>query len=173
MPPTTVRALAAWLDEKTPPLSAAIARRALSDVGLCEVPPGSNRSPRIDEYVRAAGSPLGSFWCACFVAAVFREAGALTPGAGVDGSCDAWRRWAMKRGRWSQQPVVGAAVVYGKVTDGVVDANHIGVVVRVDPLLLAVEGNTSLGGYDRNGVAVDLKQVDRARVLGYVHPLPA
>ena len=43
---------------------------------------------------------------------------------------------------------------------------------RRDPLLLSVEGNTSLAGFSRNGLAVDLKQVSTERVLGYVHPSP-
>jgi hypothetical protein len=52
------------------------------------------------------------------------------------------------------------------------DASHIGVVVRTEPLLLSVEGNTSIDAFSRNGVAVDLKQVNRPRVLGYVSPTP-
>jgi hypothetical protein len=65
--------------------------------------------------------------------------------------------------------MIGAAVVYGKPGD----ASHIGVIVRVIPLLLAVEGNTTLDGFSRNGVAVDLKLVNTDRVLGYVYPAAA
>ena len=63
---------------------------------------------------------------------------------------------------------MGAAVVYGTTAD----ANHIGVVVRVAPLLLSVEGNTSLAGYSTDGLAVTLKAVATNRVVGYVRPLP-
>jgi hypothetical protein len=77
--------------------------------------------------------------------------------------------WAKLRGLWQSNPSVGCAVVYGKPTD----ANHIGVVVRVSPLVLSVEGNTALEAYSRNGVAVDLKQVSPGRVLGYVRPSEA
>lgn len=46
-----------------------------------------------------------------------------------------------------------------------------GMVVRVDPLLLSVEANTSIaGGFSAMGVAVTLKQVSEARVLGYIKP---
>ena len=62
--------------------------------------------------------------------------------------------------------MIGAAVVYGKPGH----ASHIGVVVRLEPLLLSVEGNTSLDGFSSNGVAVDLKLVSQRRVLGYVQP---
>ncbi len=162
----TERNLAPWVPSTTPPLNLAIARRALMDIGICEIPPGSNRSGRIDEYVKAVGSPLGSYWCAAAVSAWFREVGAKIP-PNAAGSCDTWMNWAKKNNQWFNTPIIGSAVVYGKPGD----ASHIGVIVRTDPLLLSVEGNTSLGGFDRNGVAVDLKSVDKSRVLGYVYPV--
>lgn len=161
------RELAAWLPSSTPALNRAIVKRALCDVGICEIPPGSNRSGRIDEYVKAVGSPLGSYWCAAFVAAVWREAGAETPPRDA-ASCDAWKRWAFETSRFDSKPVLGAVVLYGTHDD----ASHCGIIVRLAPLTLTVEGNTSLGGYSRNGVAVDLKEMNGPRVLGFVHPIP-
>lgn len=158
--------LAAWLTDTVPALEQAIVRRALCDVGIVEMPPGSNRSPRIDEYVSAVGSPLGSRWCAAALAAWWRESGAAVPRAEA-GSCNAWLTWSKHSGTWRDAPSAGNAVVYGR--DGV--AVHIGVIVRVDPLLLSVEGNTSISGnFDPNGVAVALKEVGTARVLGYIAP---
>lgn len=169
MPVATVvvRQLAPWLDHTVPALHQAIVRRALCDVGLLELPPGSNRSPRIDEYVRAVGSPLGSYWCAAALAAWWRESGAATPPRDA-GSCDAWLAWAKATGRWSPNPVEGAAVLYGHGAD----ASHCGALVRRTPLLLTVEGNTALRAYARNGVACDLKELLAERLLGYVHPTP-
>lgn len=154
-----------WAPPETPPLALAVARRALLDVGICEQPPGSNRGTHIDEYVQAVGSPLASFWCAAAVAAWFRESGAMIPPSSA-GSCDVWVGWAKLNGLWEATPAIGSAVVYGIPTD----ANHIGVIVRVIPLLFAVEGNTALEAHSRNGVAVDLRQVNSNRVLGYVRP---
>jgi hypothetical protein len=168
MSTTIVRTLCPWAPASTPPIALAVAKRALLDIGICETPPGSNRSGRIDEYVEAVGSPLASFWCAAAVAAWFREAGAMTPPSSA-GSCDVWMGWAKLHALWQPTPAIGSAVVYGRAGD----ASHIGVVVRVDPLLLAVEGNTALEAYSRNGVAVDLKQVNPARVLGYVRAVEA
>lgn len=145
-----------------------LAKRALLDVGILEEPPGSNRGPEIDEYVRAAGSPLGSFWCACAARAWWYEAGARVPRTNA-GNCDAWVSWAKANRLFSLTPVIGAAVIYHAV-DNVNDANHIGVIVRTD-VLLSVEGNTSIGVHDANGIAVALKRVDTSRVLGYVHPV--
>ena len=42
--PLKPRSLAAWAPQSTPALNLAIAKRALLDVGICEMPPGSNRS---------------------------------------------------------------------------------------------------------------------------------
>jgi hypothetical protein len=160
-----VRIPCAWLPATTPALSAAIARRAHADIGLYEL--STNSSPRIDEYLRAVGSPLKSAWCAASAAAWFRESGAETPPKDA-GSCDAWMAWAKETRRWSSAPVVGAAVLYGSVTD----ALHMGVVIRTAPVLLSVEGNTAIDKYSREGKVVDLKKIETWRVVGYVHPVP-
>lgn len=46
--------------------------RSFANVG--ENPHGSNRSPEIDEWLKALKSPLGSPWCAAFVWACLRAA---------------------------------------------------------------------------------------------------
>lgn len=157
---------AAWLDAAVPAMRQAIVRRAMCDIGIVEMPPGSNRSPRIDEYVAAVGSPYGSRWCAAAVAAWWRDCGADVPP--VDGgSCNAWMAWARRTRTWSVVPREGSAVVYG--SNGI--AVHIGVIVRLTPQLLSVEGNTSIaGGFDAEGIAVVLKRVSPSRVLGYIEP---
>jgi hypothetical protein len=138
----------------------------MHDIGIVEMPPGSNRSPRIDEYVTAVGSPIGSRWCAAAVAAWWRDCNAEVPSTD-GGSCNAWIEWARRSERWSSVPRVGSAVAYG--SNGI--AAHIGVIVRLKPELLSVEGNTSIAaGSDANGVAVTLKQVATQRVLGYIEP---
>lgn len=164
---STASSTAAWLDDTVPELEQAIVRRAMCDIGIVEMPPGSNRSPRIDEYVAAVGSPAGSRWCAAALAAWWRDAGAVIP-AHDAGSCNAWMAWAKRQGYWSDKPAAGHGVVYGR--NGI--AVHIGVIVRTTPLLLSTEGNTSIAGsFDPNGVAVTLKEVAVARVLGYIAPM--
>jgi len=162
------RTLCPWLEAGVEALHAAVARRAAKDVGICEVPPGSNRSGRIDQYNAAVGAPVGSYWCASAVSAWFREAGAMTPPMGA-ASCDRWMTWAKAQGLWRSEPAIGRAVVYGKPGD----ASHIGVVVRTAPHLLSMEGNTTLDGYSRNGEVVTLKYVRVVRVLGYIEPKAA
>ncbi len=156
--------LAPWLPLDHP--FRLIVENALGAVGVCEMPPGSNRAPEIDEWNRRAKVPVGSFYCASGTAAWWQDAGFDVPN--YPAGCDEWRTWANETGRWSDKPVEGAVVVYGTSAD----ANHQGVVVRLSPILMDVEANTSIGGFSRNGVATALKVVDKDRVLGYVHPLP-
>lgn len=151
--------------------------RAILDLGaVVEEPPGSNRGEVIDAYLRSAGVPESvilagkGYWCAAAVGQWWEDAGLLTPKGRAD--CDRWMAWGKQTGRWSNIPTLGAAVLYGKPGD----ASHIGIVVRVDPLVLSVEGNTTIeSGFDRNGIAVALKVVDSKQdpLLGYVQPFPA
>lgn len=53
---------------------------AISQVGVKEEPPGSNRGPEVDEYIRSGNldPAKGSYpWCACFVVHCVKRAGEL------------------------------------------------------------------------------------------------
>lgn len=166
---------APWLTESVIPVAQDAVRRALMDIGILEVPPGSNRSGVIDEYNRRAKVPEGSYWCASAAGAWWLDVGLLVP----DGyaSCDAWMTWAKHTDRWrpaGSRPPIGGMVLYGVPGD----AQHIGMIVRVSDIVLSVEGNTTVEGANfgasRNGIAVSLKEVTtKDPVLGYVTPLPA
>src|SRR5258708_16281296 len=146
-------------------------------IGVCEEPPGSNRGPEIDAWAQEFGSPLGSFWCALSVGKARKEGGLWIPSYDV-GACNEWVLQGTRAGLVTKDPVPGAAVVYtnGQVVsggryDGQHNAVHIGLVLRVQPVLLSIEGNTVLGAFDRNGWVQALKEVDTKRVLCYVAPL--
>ena len=62
---------------------------ALSNIGVCENPPGSNRGPEIDDWATEFGSPLGSFWCALAVGKARKVGGLWIPSHDV-GSCNEW-----------------------------------------------------------------------------------
>lgn len=149
---------------------------ALMNIGVCEDPLGSNRGPEIDTWAREFGSPVGSFWCALAVAKARKEGGLWTPTHDA-GACNEWVYEARLLGLTSDTPVPGAAVLYTNRTrltsgpySGQLDAVHIGLVLRVTPVLMSIEGNTTLGKYDRNGYVQALKEVDHPRVLCYVLP---
>jgi len=165
-----VIALARWLPDDTPALQRAIVERALADVGLLEEPPGSNRSPAIDAYLTAVGSPLGSSWCAAALAAWYRESGARLPVAEA-GVCDAWHAMGTSRLTLRKAPAIGSVVLYNYTIVG--HADHCGVVVRTDPVVLTVEGNTTMKrqvGDQREGTGCTIGELDAAHLLAYVVP---
>lgn len=142
-----------------------------ASVGVCEEPPGSNRGPEINLWLRMAGTDEGQPWCAAAVGAWWRAGGLEVPRGYA--SCDNWLHWARETKRFHTLPGLGSAVLYGKGED----ASHIGLVVRVQPLLLSIEGNTTVEGAayssSREGVVVSLKEVTKSDpVLGYVMPFP-
>lgn len=149
---------------------------ALANISVCEVPAGSNRGPEIDDWTREFGSPLGSYWCAIAVGKARKVGGLFIPTRDV-GSCDEWYLQAERAGKLLADPCHAAAVLYtnGKRLEtgryaGRLDIVHIGLVCRVRPRLMSIEGNTTLGKYDRNGDVQALKDVDVKRVAGYVAP---
>jgi hypothetical protein len=87
-----------------------------------------------------------------------------TPSGGA--SCDSWMTWAKNNGKWSTKPKIGAAVLYGSASD----AHHIGIVAGVTPagIVTTIEGNTSGGGFSRNGCGV-FQKVPK-KYLGFVLP---
>jgi hypothetical protein len=149
---------------------------SLQNIGVCEDPPGSNRGPEIDAWAKEFGSPLASFWCALSVGKARQTGGLWIPLHDV-GSCDEWYLEAEQQGLLVKEPCHGAAVLYtnGKRLTagryaGRLDIVHIGTVLRMRPVLMSIEGNTTLGKYDRNGYTQTLKEVDKARVAAYVLP---
>lgn len=175
--------LAGWLIPKVncSELGRRIVERAFRDVGILEVPNGSNRGTRLDRMNARAGVPLGSWWCAVWAGLVWADAGAQVPQS-FPGT-DYWLPY-VKEGREKAIPEPGDAIVYGLKRKGPVvpwgDAHHIGVVVRVaDPasgqhLMLTVEGNRSYAGTtSNNGISVDIGPVVRRDILGYVSPKAA
>lgn len=164
-----------YLPPDLAPVRLAVVEAAHDDIGECEEPPGSNRGRYPDLVNQEFGSPLGSYWCANAVGHWWKKAGAGRPP--VVGSTKSWLAWAKITGRFRpSRPEPGDAVLYG--AHGVPE--HIGIVARVvdDPAspggrrVVTIEGNTSLGAYDRNGWIIDQKPETAARVIGYVSPTP-
>ena len=160
---------------------------AKKDIGILETgsPPGNNyggfpggvqkdEPGRIDEMfdncgldnqakVRKTGS--GYYWCAAAVTTWWKEAGLPLPPNGRAG-CDFWMNWGKQNGYWSTTPKVGAAVLYGSTSD----AHHIGIVAAVTKSggIITIEGNTSGGGFNRNGCGA-FRKVPK-KYLGFVLP---
>jgi hypothetical protein len=145
------------------------AQLAIADANarIVEQPLGSNFGGKVTQYLAAAGLRRPAFWCAAAVTYWWRSAGLATPPRGA-ASCAYWADWAKRTGRFSTTPVIGAAVLYrtrGK------QYGHIGVVVAINNgRIVTIEGNTSLQGFSRNGVAVAQKTPNISRISGFVIP---
>lgn len=165
------------LPDDLPPLNAEIIRRAQLDIPILEDPPLSNRSPEIDAMCRRFGVPLGSYWCALWVADIWTDAGAAIPPIDATrgwhpAKAETWRQWALTEGLFSGIPQLGCATLYGK--GGHAPADHIGcALASIAPVKMDFEGNTSGAGYSRNGELATLKPVDGDRIIGYITPRAA
>lgn len=170
------------------PMGQSVVDIATRDIGILEYgsPPGLNyggflggariNAPgRIDEMFSNVGldnqdkvqkTGSGYYWCAAAVATWWKEAGLPIPSGAA--SCDNWMNWAKSNGFFSNQPKIGAAVLYGSPAD----AHHIGIVSAILPTgkIITIEGNTSGGGFDRNGVGVFTKSPKS--YLGFIIPPP-
>ena len=130
-----------------------------------EVPPGSNRGPRVDQYIRATGlDPAdGPPWCVCFIYWCFQKAavdlGQPNPLPKTASVLDLWDKSArfarlrLASGEASAAPEsVRPGMIFFIDTGG--GKGHAGLVASCSGRsLVTVEGNTN-GGGSREGVGV-------------------
>ena len=155
---------------KRPTAGERAARVAASQLGVIET--GTNTGRQVQVY-QASTTETGTGWpwCMAFVRWVWDRAG-IHPNGYRGAYVPHLVTWAKKAGKWSQRPVVGAAVVFD--WDGGV-ADHVGIVERVRPdaVSIFIEGNAQpgRGGDQSNGGGV-WRRDDRTAptILGYVHP---
>ena len=153
------------------PLLAEAITMATSQIGVMEQPPGSNRGPEVDEYVRRVGlDPAGHFaWCAAFLYFCFDEAaramGRENPVIKTAGVLDHWET-AGRRGvpripaaRATQDPaLVQPGHIFIIDTGAPGGGGHTGLVVEVaGGKLETIEGNTNDSGVSE-GVGVFRRQ---------------
>ena len=139
---------------------------AAGEVGIMEVPPGSNRGPKVDIYVSTAGlNPAGQFpWCQCFVYWCFNTAAnALSipnPCVKTGGVQEHWNlannvpaaRRILPAEAQAQPSLIVPGTLFLLRTSGT--TGHIGIIQEVSGnQLTTIEGNTNDGG-SREGVGV-------------------
>jgi hypothetical protein len=149
----------------TPLLREAL-KSAAAEIGTMEEPPGSNRGPKIDQYLAAVGlnAATGSHpWCAAFVYWCFQEAAASlaepNPVVRTAGVLDHWNRageQGIRRilgGEAGEEPALVHPGTIFIITTGSGNG-HTGLVERVEGIrLTTIEGNTNDTG-SREGVGV-------------------
>ncbi len=154
------------VDTVSSPLRAATMKIAAGEVGVREVPLGSNRGPRVDQYLRAVGidPATGSYpWCAAFVYWCFQQAASSLQIA------NPVIRTASVADHWSKAPLAGILCVTtaecnsnpALVTPGMIfvmmssgETGHTGLIEQVTgTYLTTIEGNTNDNG-SREGIGV-------------------
>jgi hypothetical protein len=141
------------------PLAQTALELAAAAIGVREDPPGSNRGPEVDEYLRNVGldPAMGSYpWCAAFVCTMATAAGALQ----LRKSAACKRLVEINTGLLLAAPEDGCIFVH-LLPDG---HGHTGFVEAVNPdgTLATIEGNTD-GSGSRTGGCVMRQQ----RAAGY------
>lgn len=101
---------------------------AKSQVGVSEVPPGSNWGPQVSQYLKAAGFSSPEPWCASFVTWCYNKAGKKVtfPDPAL---VQNWDNWAQAHGEVVTRPFRGDLVTFDWNNDKWYD--HIGIVEKV------------------------------------------
>jgi lysozyme family protein len=146
-------------------LLAEVLRVAAGEVGVMEVPLGSNRGPRVDQYLNSVGPGLlGQPWCMAFIYFCFVQAaqglGVANPVPRTAGVHQSWRMAQSITGI-TIVPHADAMADPSLVTPGMVfyidtggGHGHAGFVADViGGTLVTIEGNTNEGG-SSNGIGV-------------------
>lgn len=153
-----------------------------SQVGITEVPPGSNRSPQIDLILKSVGLSPGYPWCAAFVywcfAQASRQTGLVNPCPKSAGVLNLWALAGYKEAGLTRITAQQAITNPNLIKPGMQflmrfspTTGHTGIVERVNKngSLVTIEGNSNKAG-SREGTAV-LRQTKRTVSninLGYI-----
>jgi cell wall-associated NlpC family hydrolase len=134
----------------TPPLLATLLIFARNEIGVKEVPPGSNRGPRVEEYLHSVRLSFGYAWCNAFVYWCFEQASSQLNRVNPlprTGSC--LDHWNKTRGEkiTSQQVLADPTFIQPGdifILDRHHGLGHTGIVVGVsDHLIHTIEGNAN------------------------------
>lgn len=145
---------------------------ARSQIGVKEIPAGSNNVKYNTAYYGRAVSGDSFPWCCAFVWWVFQQiCAALFYGGGKTAYCPAVEVYAKNHGQWvisDYQP--GDCVLFDFHGGGKGLACHIGIVESVSPSgIICIEGNTSVTSND-NGGAVMRRTRYLYQILGAFRP---
>lgn len=142
---------------------------AISQLGVEEVPRGSNRGPQVDQYIKSVGlDPAGKYsWCMAFMYWCMQQAadamGRQNPMYKTGGVLLQWKMRKTLYGKYNS-PKPGDIFImdYGKGT------GHTGIVERVeDGIVHTIEGNTNDEG-SREGFEVCRRTRPRGKIVGYL-----
>lgn len=141
---------------------------AVTQLGIEEVPRGSNRGPQVDEYIKSVGlNPAGKYsWCMALMYWCFNQAadkmGVTNPMLKTGGVLLQWQKRKDKYRAITPQPGDVFIMDYGK------GLGHTGIVTAVHPETIeTIEGNTNDEG-SREGFEVCRRIRPRNKIAGYL-----
>jgi hypothetical protein len=152
--------------EPATPLQGKTLEIAAGEIGVMESPLGSNRGPRVDQYLRYVDldPATGSYpWCAAFASWCFGQASTALeiadPAPKTAGALDFWNRAGLAGLRRvspseavANPNLVTPGMVFILSTGG--GSGHVGLVEQVQGVVLTtIEGNTNDNG-SREGIGV-------------------
>lgn len=145
---------------ETTELAKAALAEAVSNIGVMEKPPGSNRGPEVDAYLACVSCPPGNYWCAGFVYSCFdaasKKLGVKNPLVKTAGCIDHWNRSKAKKIATKDAIDNPSLIKPGDIfiLDFGGGKGHTGMVEKVDGgFLNTIEGNSNNDG-SRNGIGV-------------------
>lgn len=133
---------------------------ARNQIGVMEDPPGSNRGPKVEEYLKRAGCQPGDPWCASFIYWCFDEASktmGISNKLPKTGSCmthwsETIGRKIIHRNAMNNPSLVKPGHIF--IMDHGNWKGHTGIVTSVsDGYIRTIEGNTNIEG-SREGLGV-------------------
>jgi hypothetical protein len=142
---------------------------AITQLGVVEVPKGSNRGPEVDEYIKSVGlNPTGKYsWCMAFVYWCHEKAalslGAPNPMLKTGGVMMQYNKRKDTNGNKTPMPGDVFIMDYGK------GLGHTGIVesVNTDGTVSTIEGNTNDEG-SREGYEVCRRKRPIAKIKTFL-----
>lgn len=123
--------------------------QARSQVGVEEVPRGSNWGPQVSEYLKATGLNSPAYWCAAFVTWCYKQSKSIYILPKNKASTYYWFVFAKQSNILFKTPERGDLFVWNNDNGG-----HIGFVMEVKgDRFRTIEGNSNTDG-SRNGYEV-------------------
>ncbi|MBM6483439.1 CHAP domain-containing protein [Klebsiella pneumoniae] len=134
---------------------------AVSQIGVCEQPKGSNKGPEVSQYLRTVGINFPAAWCAAFVVWCHQQAGVTTiPRTG--GVLDMWNKARAKHSVNEPQPGDVFIMDFGR------GKGHTGFVERFSgDSVHTIEGNTDANG-GREGYEVARRTRKLSSIKGFL-----
>ncbi|NSL87684.1 CHAP domain-containing protein [Chitinophaga sp. Mgbs1] len=133
---------------------------AASQIGVMEVPPGSNRGPQVNIYLASTNTAPGNFWCAAFVYWCFEQAaerlGTSNPLVKTAGVLKHWNETQGRKVTRSKATSDPSLIVPGSIfiKDHGGGFGHTGIVTAVNGgFIETIEGNSNPNG-SSNGIGV-------------------